>query len=207
MITKYGQLKSAIAKWLARNDLEEQIEDFIWLAESRINKDLQCPEMYKEKTSTALFVLPDAPALQVPENMSKLKSISYIDLNGNRLPLIPAKEQIIYQYNYVEPKYYERRGSYFTLYPKTITQDMTFSIQYYERVPSLSKANTSNWLIEQSPEIYLYASLLEACPYLGEDSRIDMWLAAYNIGVTSLNATSNNKQYGEFLDYTYYGGP
>jgi hypothetical protein len=62
-------------------------------------------------------------------------------------------------------------------------------------------------LIEQSPEIYLYASLLEASPYIGEDSKIDMWLSAYNIGVTSLNATSNNKQYGELLDYTYYGGP
>lgn len=207
MIDKYGQLKSAIAKWLARNDLDDQIEDFIWLAEARINKDLYCPEMFREITSSALFVLPDAPALQVPENMSKLKSISYIDFNGNKAPLIPAREQIIFQYNFSEPKYFERRGNYFNLYPKTITSEMYFSIQYYERVPNLSKQNTTNWLLEQSPDIYLYGSLLESCPYIGEDSRINMWLTAYRIGIDSLNATSNNKQYGEFLDYTYYGGP
>lgn len=210
MIEKYGQLKSAIANWLARNDLENQIEDFIWLAESRINKDLFCPEMYKTKITKISNPSPDISTqctILVPDNLIKLKSISYIDINRSKVKLLPCNENVINNYSFNFPKYFERRGSYFAIFPNADFSNFDFVIDFYERIPSLSKTNTTNWLLEQSPEIYLYASLLEACPYLGEDSRVNMWLSAYNIGVSALNASSNNKQYGELLDYTYYGGP
>jgi hypothetical protein len=120
MIEKYGQLKSAIAKWLARNDLEYQIEDFIWLAESRINKDLFCPEMYKTKitkTSNPSQDISTQSTILVPDNLIKLKSINYIDTNYRRVKLLPANENVINNYSFNFPKYFERRGASFAIFP------------------------------------------------------------------------------------------
>jgi predicted transcriptional regulator len=38
-------------------------------------------------------------------------------------------------------------------------------------------AQGSNWLFASSPDVYLYAALLEAAPYVGEDPRLAVWQA------------------------------
>ncbi|HUU42163.1 MAG TPA: hypothetical protein VMX57_00200 [Planctomycetota bacterium] len=45
-------------------------------------------------------------------------------------------------------------------------------------VTALSDANTTNWLLTLAPDIYLYATLVEAGPYLVEDTRVPAWEAA-----------------------------
>ncbi|WNZ54789.1 hypothetical protein QT397_18160 [Microbulbifer sp. MKSA007] len=47
-ITNYGELKSAIARWLEREDLDESIPDFITLAELRILRELRGPTVSAE---------------------------------------------------------------------------------------------------------------------------------------------------------------
>ncbi|EJO57290.1 hypothetical protein BURMUCF2_A1476 [Burkholderia multivorans CF2] len=49
------------------------------------------------------------------------------------------------------------------------------TMYYYQELQGLSDANESNWLLEDNPNLYLYATLLEATPYLIDDERIEIW--------------------------------
>ena len=63
-ITNYSELKSAIADWLDRTDLTDQIPDFIVLAEARHKRDFKIRRMETRVTAdtiadTEYYTLPD----------------------------------------------------------------------------------------------------------------------------------------------------
>src|SRR5690606_22233244 len=50
-IGTYDELRAAVASWLARGDLADQIPDFIALAEARINRLIRTREMETRATA------------------------------------------------------------------------------------------------------------------------------------------------------------
>jgi len=51
----------------------------------------------------------------------------------------------------------------------------TLSVYYYRQWERLSDFNESNWLLEDYPNIYKYATLLEAVTYIKDDEEIQKW--------------------------------
>ena len=51
-ISTYAELKTSIANFLARDDLTDQIPNFIQLAEGRMNRELETREQQKRVTAT-----------------------------------------------------------------------------------------------------------------------------------------------------------
>ena len=92
------------------------------------------------------------------------------------------------------PKFYAHVGETFELYP---TPDQTYTIEllYYQKIPALSGSQTTNWLLGDAPDAYLYGSLLQAAPYLGEDERVNVWSNLYTAAVTSLNAVNEKTRH------------
>ena len=52
MISTYSDLKTAIANYLARTDLTDQIPDFIRFAEIRLRRELRIRQMLKTVTTS-----------------------------------------------------------------------------------------------------------------------------------------------------------
>jgi predicted ATPase len=48
-------------------------------------------------------------------------------------------------------------------------------LDYYQRIPSLTTSNTTNWLLADAPHVYLYTSLLHATPFLMDDARYQVF--------------------------------
>ena len=46
---------------------------------------------------------------------------------------------------------------------------------YYKKFDSLSDTTTTNWVILNAPDVYLYGTLLQAEPFLMNDQRIPIW--------------------------------
>ena len=63
----------------------------------------------------------------------------------------------------------------------------TLEILYYEQPRFLGEDYQTNWLTEYAPEALLYATLLEASPFLKNDERIQTWQAMYDRTAQSLN--------------------
>lgn len=67
------------------------------------------------------------------------------------------------------------------------TAEVELEIMYYQLPALLDDSTQTNWVTEQAPNLLLYASLLEATPFLKNDERISTWEAMYLRAAQALN--------------------
>jgi hypothetical protein len=184
MISDYSTLQSAVASWLHRADLAQRIPDFISLAGTRIAVDLRLSNQQKVvsgSSAAGVIALPDdfrqAQALMVPWGNTE-----------RELPLRPPAAVPAVQgastAGYVVGNTIVVNG-----------EDVTYRLVYFSGVPALSDASPTNWVISTYPNVYLYASLLEAMPYLRDDARINVWGAGYQNAIGALAAQDDRLRY------------
>jgi len=176
-ITTYSELKTAVADWLNRSDLTSAIPNFIALAEAEMNRQIRHRKMVTRATATL-----DTPYFAVP---SDWKETIRFQLNTNPVtPLVfVTPEQLLedsQKYSAAnQPMFYTSIGQQFEVLPQP---DGSYEAEllYYAKLPSLSDAAPTNWLLTESPDIYLYATLIQSAPYLKEDERTPVWTAMYD---------------------------
>ena len=62
----------------------------------------------------------------------------------------------------------------------------TMEIDYYAKVAALSDSATTNDMLTNNPDLYLYGALLEAEPFLMNDARVGLWANAFRQALTDL---------------------
>ncbi len=83
------------------------------------------------------------------------------------------------------PQSYTMRAGYLFLGP---VPDAVYTVEmtYYAKIPALSDVATTNTMLTDNPDLYLYGSLLEAEPFLMNDSRVQLWATAFGEAVNNL---------------------
>jgi hypothetical protein len=173
-ITNYSELKTAVANWLDRSDLTAYVPDYITLAESKLRKDRQV-----RKIQVRVPFSVSTEKVDVPSDFRQIKSLYHdgptyygpIDIVGEGELAqekhlngadsgVPAKAAYVSDQIWFSPE-----------------PDATYSLvmTYETSLVALSDSNTTNWLITNHPEIYLYAALVESAPFLKDDARIATW--------------------------------
>jgi hypothetical protein len=173
----FADLKATIADYLNRDDLTAVIPSFITIAEAKFNRKLRTRQMVKRaegQIETAFFAYP-SDWLQAKEfqlNTNPIVRLEFVtEAQGDKLK---ANRYV----SIGQPAYYTITGTQLEFIP---TPDSTYSAEltYYAKIPALSTANTSNWLLAYAPDLYLYGALLEAAPYLKDDERLAVWSQMY----------------------------
>jgi hypothetical protein len=193
-ITTYGQLVSAVTEWLARDQdttLVLRIPDFITLAEAKLNRELFVPQMEKRSTTTVDTTSDEPEFISLPTDFQSMISLRLSNVTGKpplRFLGAAQVDSLRYRSNNVtaQPAAYTIIGSEIELIP-TPGQDYTIEMVYRAIITPLNVDNTSNWLLLQAPDVYLYGTLLETAPYLKEDSRIQTWLLGFKSAIDGLN--------------------
>lgn len=183
-LSTYTELKSSVADWLNRTDLTNAIPDFIALAEAQIERTLRTRQMIVRATASI-----DTEYSAVPADFLETKSIK---LNTNPVTAL-AFETIdaldsLKSTTYIspgKPHFFSIVGGQIRVLP---VPDSTYTAEliYYAKLSKLSGSNATNWLLTQAPDVYLYGSLMQAAPYLKDDSRIPVWAAIYTRGLEEL---------------------
>ena len=68
-------------------------------------------------------------------------------------------------------------------------------ILYYAKPTVLSTGNASNVFLANYPDALLYASLLEAEPYLINDARSQTWATLYDRAIQNISNADQNGEY------------
>jgi len=76
--------------------------------------------------------------------------------------------------------------THWLIVPTPVTSQ-TLEVLYYSQPPLLGDDNQTNWLTDYAPSALTYAALLEASPYLKQDSRIAVWQQYYDRAASTLN--------------------
>lgn len=197
----YGTFKASVAGYLARPDLTARIPDFVQLAEGRMNRVLKIGA--GEIASTALTVNTETIDLPTDFNAMRLLALS----TSVTKPLMYMTPEILLQQfpstSVGMPRAYTVHGkdgvsdvmqARFRPIPDGTYNLLAF---YYKKIPTLvggADAGT-NWMLSNNPDLYLYATLLEATPYIHDDARIPVWEKAYSVAVGDLKAQDQDRRW------------
>jgi hypothetical protein len=174
-----------------------QIPSLINFAERRISRDLKI-QGFQTAVVTNLQV--GVAVLPKPDRWRETISINIGTGTGNnnRKQLFTRSYEYcrLYWPNETEqgtPEFYADYN--YTNWLLTPTPDAAYPIEilYYELPALLDEANQSNWLTEYAPNLLLYATLLEATPFLKNDDRIPVWTNMYAMAAQALNGEDLKK--------------
>ena len=177
-LTTYSELKTAVANWLDRSDLDDRIPEFIALAETRHRRDFKIRRMETRVTANTIA---DSEYYSLPDNFVAMRNIQL-----NTDPKTPLEYLTPEQMDRVrggsskgKPKAYSIIGNNIQLRP---IPDSVYQIEmlYFKYFTALSDSNTTNDMLTFHPDAYLYAALVEAEPYLQNDKRIQVWQGYYD---------------------------
>jgi hypothetical protein len=62
------------------------------------------------------------------------------------------------------------------------------ALTYWAKVPALTAQNTTNWVLEQHPDLYLYGCLAHLAPMFVEDERIGLWRGFFDRAIQGAKA-------------------
>ena len=172
-------LHTEIADWLNREDLTAQSPSFVRLFEARANRVLRTHDMVKRAT-----VITDDQYFIVPADWRE--TIAFLSVSGGR----PAPIEFVTIDQSLElrrdlaprrqaPSHYTHMDGKFFLLP---APDGVIDLEliYRAAIPVLTADNPSNWLLDRSPDLYLFGALAEAEPYLRNDDRVTLWQSKAN---------------------------
>jgi hypothetical protein len=85
------------------------------------------------------------------------------------------------------PRFYADYDYQNWFFAPTPSDDFPYELIYYELPPLLGDDVQTNWFTEYAPNALLYASLMEAAPFLKNEEIIPIWQAFYDRAVAALN--------------------
>lgn len=186
----YGQLKSAIAARLSRNDLASVIPDFISLGESRIYFGLKDPEFeVKPLRLRSMIAIETASLASLPDGFLAVDRFTVPGTIGPRTLEYKTPEEFAAlppQSNF--PLYYTLQDGGISVQGGV---PASFSFGYYKKYPSLSGESDTNWLLTNNPNVYFYSALIEAYQHTKNDSRV---IGAARMFAAAANAAADADQ-------------
>ncbi len=206
-IGTYDELKTAVANWLDRDDLTDRIPEFIALAEARMNRALRVSMMVNVDETT----LGGATALVSGTRDYSLPSgyLQMIDFHLRTSPIVTL--------SYITPENMNRmwagsqsgKPQSYTVFSDNASgtpvkkvrlgpapdSNYDYSVMFYKKVDALSASNTTEPMLTDNPDVYLYGALLEAEPFLMNDQRIQLWATALTEAVNQIQQEDNKDRH------------
>lgn len=187
-ISNYGDLKSQIADWLNRTDLGESIPEFVRIAESRIRTDIKvrAQEILESGTLTA-------STLATPTQLNETRR------------LVVADRELAY----VTPDQFQRMSRmrvsspprYFTIIGETYHilgggEGDEYVLTYWEWFDYFTDDQDTNWLLLNSPDIYLWAGCEAGALFLKDYAASQDFGNRYMMAVKRVQDREKDMRYG-----------
>ena len=189
-IGTFAPLKTAAANGVDRSDLTDRIPQFITLAEARFNRILRTRDM--ETVSTAISTAAGTREYSLPTGFVQMK-----EFHLTTDPLTPLA--------YITPEMMPRiwagsgqgKPEVFTIIADNVRLGpnpdavYTTSMLYYKTFTALSDSATTNDMLTNNPDVYLYGTLLEAEPFIMNDERVQLWGMAFKQAIDDIQNQDN----------------
>lgn len=166
-VSSYGTLAQAVAVYAARSDLGVSGGNLDWFvseAEQEMNARLRVRRMLTAVTPT----VSSAGVVTLPTTFGGWKRFTVRDGSNEwdlELASAEQKPEVFSLYGGTGvPRALVTEGATSQIWPYT---DLiyTFAGLYYSRIPALTSSASTNWVVTNFPNAYLYGCLAAACRY------------------------------------------
>ena len=199
LITNYTTLQTAISNFIrARADIVASVDVLIQLAETDIDSDLKLGG--DELVSTSLATVAGTPYVALPAEFRGLRGL-WLQTDARRLVQRTPSQvaELSANGNTDKPDSYaiigNDGGTFRLMLGPTPGEIYTLEILYNKKRVALSTTST-NWLLTNFPNLYLFGALRNAAAFAIEDSRISLWQAGYNEAVAKCKARLEEIMFG-----------
>ena len=183
-INSYSTLQTAVSNWLDRDDLSDRIPEFIALNEAIFNRVLRIRPM---ETTVTTSMVSGTKSYDLPTGYVQMREI-HLDTSP-----ITAVQYLTPEMLYRiwagstsgKPQAYSIIGNQIFFGPSPDSA-YDYIMTYYKKFDPLSDSATTNWIILNAPDVYLYGTLLQAEPFLMNDQRIPVWERALRQALADL---------------------
>jgi len=199
-ISTYAELQTAVGNWLARTDLTNRIPEFISIGDSRLNRKLRIREMHQLSTtaytSASRFIELPANCLEIID--IQIKAADAADTLYEPLTF-EAPELMYTRYGRTSENYGAGRPQYYTLrdeieIDKPVGSGDTFTLRIHYLKKWNIASDSTNWLLSNYEDAYLYSALVQAEAFLKNDNRIMVWKSGLDEVMKELNLLSERSR-------------
>lgn len=184
-ITSYATLKAAVQTWNPHSDIPSVVDDLLDLAEARMSRELRCRRMVTTQTGT---ISAGGATLAVPTDLLEVVEMRVgagtTERTLEKRPIVDFEARYL-SHTSGTTEAFAIDGGTFRFGPATASA-LAYSLRYYQRIPALSSMNTTNWLLEDAPDLYLFACLVEAERFLRSPEGVAHMAAQYQQARDSL---------------------
>lgn len=201
LITDYASLQAAIADWSGRTDIGSRIPMFIRSFENQFSRDNNLQQMY---VSGGPYTPGVDGAIVLPTDAANWDQFIWSNggISGVLQVVTPAWAASLDQTTGMVPRFcYIQNGK---LYVKP-NGPCDVTISYYQKLANLSASVTTNWLIGEAPEVYLWGSLAQVGAFVQDADAYSLWNGKYQEALESLLTTDSGRWSGAAMRATGVG--
>lgn len=186
-LNNYANLKASVIEWSKRQDVTDRIDDFLDLCETEIYSNniepLRIRAMVQLETSATSTV---ARTQSLPTGFLEMRRF---DLTvGSQRPTIDyvtPSAQIIRDGSGVPSNYTITSQIEYDIIPD---QAYVTNISYYGKLTALSSSNTTNSILTNYPNIYLYGCLMVLNQWAEDDQEFAKYQSLFITAISGANS-------------------
>jgi len=182
----FATLKTILASYLHRDDLTDTIPTFIMLGQNRMSHDLKTMSM---QTTATLSATAGTAEVALPTGTLRLHRVQIPHSGGTKALTQKSLTQNDQVYESAgggsdTPIWYARYGTTLELSPIP-AEDIDIEIIYSAKFTEFVNDTDTDDLLTDYPNIYIYAAMVEAMPFLKDQTK--KWDEMYMGEVSRLN--------------------
>ncbi|MFC3070516.1 phage adaptor protein [Phenylobacterium soli] len=183
-ITTYAELQAAAANWLVRADLTARIPEFIALAETRLNRALRTRLAETEQPLTGVV---GARTIPLPAGFAEPLALWILRSDGSRCALRFAEPGLLAATSLRgQPSLWGVDGGALA-FDRPCDQAYGFVLRMLAKF-QLSDAAPTNALLADWPDVYLFATLCEAAPFLRDAELAQAYAGKLEAALAEINS-------------------
>lgn len=190
-LQNYNGMVNSIMSRMDRTDIESDIPDFLYLAEREMERLILSP--YRETTTTLTV---NAATIDLPSDFKQLRSLTLAtDPKRNLQQVTPS----VISSNWPAtttgvPEAFAIVGETLLFAPAP-DASYTANAIYIRRIPALTAANPSNWVLDANSDIYFFGALMQGFAHVGDEARATTYRAMFMEAIGQLNAEGVRHRY------------
>jgi len=197
-LSTFSELKTSISKWAWRDGddaFAATVPDFIAMCESMLNygTEDQEPLRVQEMEQTVTIALTDGVG-DLPDDYLQFRDVKEVGNPARALEAAPTtwiNGEFPYGEAGVGCRYFYISGDTITTFPAVAS----ITMRYFAKIPALSDAAPTNWLLAKAPQAYLFGSLLFAKPFELDEPQAATYLAFFQQAIGGLKSSDRKARY------------
>lgn len=186
-ITDYVSLMLDAAEYASRTNIAHVFPRYLGMAETKLNRALRVADMEVEGTVTITEGDGTLPT-------DFLEARQVLSPTGVPLRAMSLQQMVnAYREQSGTPAGYAVVGSTIKVRPKA-TGDL--GVTYFGRLPALTPANPTNWLLSKAPDVYLYAVVAEIAIAAQDAAKTQAAMQFLGLALQGLQVEDERRRWG-----------